>query len=69
MQHIIRKFRGALRISLGERDCYSFQRYLYNNERKPTKFRAEWYLNPSLCDTDAVLYQLSYQANWELVVR
>ena len=21
-----------------------------------------------LCDTDAVLYQLSYQANWELVI-
>ena len=25
-------------------------------------------LNPDLCDARAVLYQLSYQANWELVV-
>ena len=25
-------------------------------------------LNPDLCDAGAVLYQLSYQANWENVV-
>ena len=25
-------------------------------------------LNPNLYDSGAVLYQLSYQANWELVV-
>ena len=24
--------------------------------------------SPNLCDASAVLYQLSYQANWELVV-
>ena len=24
--------------------------------------------NPDLCDAGAVLYQLSYQANWELVI-
>ena len=24
--------------------------------------------NPDLCDGSAVLYQLSYQANWELVI-
>ena len=25
-------------------------------------------LNPDLCDSGAVLYQLSHQANWKLVV-
>ena len=25
-------------------------------------------LNPDLCNAGAVLYQLSYQANWELVI-
>ena len=25
--------------------------------------------NVDLCDAGAVLYQLSYQANWELVIR
>ena len=26
------------------------------------------YLNPDLCDAVAVLYELSYQAIWELVI-
>ena len=25
-------------------------------------------LNPDLCDASTVLYQLSYQTNWELVI-
>ena len=30
--------------------------------------RPERHLNPDFCKAGAVLYQLSYQANWELVV-
>ena len=30
--------------------------------------RPEQDSNPDLCDASAVLYQLSYQGNWELVV-
>ena len=39
--------------------------------RKVWKIQAwtgTWTLNPDLCDAGAVLHQLSYQANWELVV-
>ena len=37
-------------------------------KRRPEKFNAEWDLNPDLCDTNAVLYQFSYQLpNWKLV--
>ena len=32
------------------------------------KDRPKWDLNPDLCDAGAVLYRLSYQANWELVI-
>ena len=36
-------------------------------------WRKHWRLNEirthDLCDTDAVLYQLSYQANWEMVTK
>ena len=32
------------------------------------KFRSEQNFNPDLCDASEVLYQLSYQANWELVI-
>ena len=32
------------------------------------KQRPVWDANPDLCDAKAVLYQLSYQANWELVI-
>ena len=35
---------------------------------KPEKFRLEWDSGPDLCDASAVLYQLSYQGNWELVI-
>lgn len=31
------------------------------------KFWPVWYLNPDLGNAAAVLYQMSYQANWELV--
>ena len=36
-------------------------------ERTPEKFRPKCNLNPALCDISSVLYQLSYQASWELV--
>ena len=32
------------------------------------KERPEWDLNPDLCNTGAVLHQLSCQVNWELVM-
>ena len=32
------------------------------------KFRPEWNSNPVSCDACAMFYQLSYQANWELVI-
>ena len=32
------------------------------------KGRPERDLNPDLCDAGAVLYELSFQANWELVI-
>ena len=32
------------------------------------KERPEWDLNPDLCNTSVVLNQLSYQANWELLI-
>ena len=28
----------------------------------------KFHSNPGLCDAGSVLYQLSYQANWELVI-
>ena len=34
----------------------------------PAKFRPERGSNPDLCDAGAELRQLSYQANWELVI-
>ena len=37
-------------------------------KERPEKFKLEWHSTPDLCDASAVLYQLSYQANWELVV-
>ena len=42
--------------------------YLSSSERKTWKFRPEQDSIPDLCDTGALLYQLSYKANWELVV-
>lgn len=35
---------------------------------KGMKFRLKRDLNPDLCDANAVLYELTYLANWELVV-
>ena len=31
-------------------------------------FRSEQDSNPDLCDTDRVIYQLSYQPNWRRVI-
>jgi len=36
--------------------------------RKPRKFRRKRDLNPDLCDANVVLYELTSEANWELVV-
>ena len=45
------------------------QRYLCSNEKRPEKFgREPRHLNPDLCDAGAVLHQLSYRANRNLVV-
>ena len=37
-------------------------------DRAAAKERPERDLNPDLCDAGAVLHQLSYAANWELVI-
>ena len=37
-------------------------------KERPEKFKPRWHLNPDLCNAGAVLHQLSYQANWELVI-
>ena len=39
------------------------------NESSEKIFAPERDSNPDLCDASAVLRQLSYQANWELVIR
>ena len=39
----------------------------YSTSKVPVR-RPEWDLNPDLCDSSAVLYQLSCQANWEQVI-
>ena len=45
------------------KDAHSFQHYLSSRKKG---FNGD--LNPDLCLAGAVLYQLSYQANWELGV-
>ena len=40
-------------------------RYLSSSEERPEKFRDS---SPDLCNAGAVLYQLSHQVNWELVI-
>lgn len=37
-------------------------------KKRPEKFRHEWTLHPGLCYAGAVLYQLRYQGDWELVI-
>ena len=37
-------------------------------KERSEKFRSERDSNADLCDASAVLHQLSYQANWELVI-
>ena len=37
-------------------------------KERPEKFWPEQDSNPDLCNAGAVLYQLSYQAKWELVI-
>ena len=36
---------------------------------RPETFRPKQNLNPNPCNVGAVLSQLSYQANWELVIK
>ena len=45
-------------------DPLSYECYLISDNN----LRPEQDSNPDLCNVSAVLYQLSYQANWELVV-
>ena len=40
---------------------------LLAKDLRSTKFRPEQDLKPDLGDANAVLYQLNYKANWELV--
>ena len=40
--------------------------YLSSTKKIPENFRPARDSNPDLCDAGAVLYQLSYQANWQL---
>ena len=51
-----------MRIRLNE-----FDRRILALLKQPWE-RPERHLNPDFCKAGAVLYQLSYQANWELVV-
>ena len=44
--------------------CYLIKQW---PKKRPEKFRPEWTLHPGLCDAGAVLYQLRYQGDWELV--
>ena len=44
--------------------CMEEQNYLEN----VSIFCLTQFLDPGLCDASAVLYQLSYQANWELII-
>jgi len=37
-------------------------------KKRPEKFGPKWTLHPDLYDAGAVLYQLRYQGNWELVI-
>ena len=37
-------------------------------KERPEKFGPEQDSGPDLCDASIVLYQFSYQANWELVI-
>ena len=47
------------------KDHRSYVRNLSSCEKKAWK---QFRLERDLCDTGAVLYQLSYQDNWELVI-
>ena len=50
-------------------DNRSYIRNLSSCEKKPENNSGlNGIRTHDLCDTDAVLYQLSYQANWELVI-
>ena len=42
--------------------------YLSSSEKDLKNSGLNRYSNPDICDASAVLYQLSYQANWELVI-
>lgn len=42
--------------------------YLSSTKKMPKKFRAVWDSNPDLCTACAMLHQLGYWANSELVI-
>ena len=48
-------------------DPHSFQRYLSIREKGRENSGLNGDSNPDFCDAGPVLYQLSYQVNWELI--
>ena len=49
-------------------DHPSFLLLLKQQRKRPKSSGLNRDLNPDLCDASALLYHLSYQANWELVI-
>ena len=54
-------------IGMNEFDHSILAVFKHQRER-PEKFRPEWAFDPDICDASAVLYQLNYQAIWELAI-
>ena len=57
-----------LRINVNQYALRSFWRYLNSSKEVLDNSGLNGDLNPDVCDAGAVFNQLSYQANWELVV-
>ena len=65
---IIQGFAFEMQHGMNEFDHCIFWRCLSSGEKGLKNSGLNRDLNPDLCDAGAVLYQLSYQANWEHVV-
>lgn len=57
-----------LRINMNQYALRSFWRYLNSRKEVLDNSGLNGDLNPDVCDAGAVFNQLSYQANWGLVV-
>ena len=57
-----------LRIETHVYDLHSLQRYLRSSVKSPKISGLNGDSKPDLCDAGALLHQLRYQVNWELVV-